>query len=255
MSEILRGRRLALSPMRRLVIEMLRQARKQPSIPVARTLQVGQLATLRRRSPQPISWTALFVKAYGLTARRFPELRRAYVPWPWPHLYEHPVSVAAVVIERQLQEEPILLAARIVQPESLSAATITAHLRRFKEAPLESISDFRQLRRLARLPRLLQRLIFWRYLGWCGARRARRLGTFMVSSYGRLGAEQLHPLCPLTSLLTFGPIAADGRVVVKVIYDHRVVDGAQVARALAELERILHEDLLLELQHACEKAA
>jgi hypothetical protein len=50
--------------------------------------------------------------------------------------------------------------------------------------------------------------------------------------------------------LTYGPIAADGRVVVKLIYDHRVLDGAYVARRLADVQAALHGALHDELRRA-----
>jgi hypothetical protein len=242
------GRRLRLTPARKLVLEMLHHARKQPSIPVARTMNVGRLAELRQEAALSLSWTALFLRGYGLVAQLIPELRRAYIPWPRAHLYEHPVSIGAVVVERELDGEIALLAAKVRAPEDASVENLAAHLRRFKEAPVRSISDFRQLLRLARLPGPLRRFLFWHTLNWNGARRAKRFGTFMLSSYGNLGAEQLHPLTPLTSLLTFGPISPTGDVVVKIIYDHRVLDGRRVAVALAELERVLQNHLPHELE-------
>jgi hypothetical protein len=66
--------------------------------------------------------------------------------------------------------------------------------------------------------------------------RPAQFGTFGLTVYSGLGAESLHPLSPLTTTLTYGVIGADGTVDVRVVYDHRVLDGATVARALALLE-------------------
>jgi hypothetical protein len=63
-----------------------------------------------------------------------------------------------------------------------------------------------------------------------------------------LGAELLHPLSLLTSTLSYGVIGSDGRVAVRLVYDHRVLDGAVVARALGELERVLNENILAEVR-------
>ena len=49
----------------------------------------------------------------------------------------------------------------------------------------------------------------------------------------------LHPLSPLTTTLTYGVIGPDGSCDVRLVYDHRVLDGAVVARALARLEEEL----------------
>ncbi len=81
-----------------------------------------------------------------------------------------------------------------------------------------------------------------------GSKRAKRFGTFGLSTYGALGAESLHPISPLTTTLTYGPIDRDGNVCVKLIYDHRVLDGAFVARRLVEIEEMLHGAILDELE-------
>jgi hypothetical protein len=49
--------------------------------------------------------------------------------------------------------------------------------------------------------------------------------------------------------LTYGPIdPGTGRVVVKLIYDHRVLDGAYIARRLRDIEEVMHGPILAELR-------
>jgi len=52
----------------------------------------------------------------------------------------------------------------------------------------------------------------------------------------------------LTTYCTYGPISDAGEVFVKVIYDHRVMDGRCVARCLEDLEDVLHTEILAELR-------
>jgi len=255
MSRQRKGTQLALSPARKLLIEMLHHARRLPSVPVARTIQIADVAHARQHARPSPSWTAVFLRAYGLVCQEFAELRRAYLPWPYPHLYEHPQSIGAVAIERQLEGGSVLLAAKIRGPEDMPLEAIDGYLCRFKTTPVERVGSFRQLLRIGRLPWLLRRFIFWHSLYLSGYKRAKRFGTFMVSSYGSLGAEQLHPLCPLTTLLTFGPIHPTGDVVVKVIYDHRVVDGRRIASCLSQLEQVLQTSIVKELHNLRRLAA
>jgi hypothetical protein len=243
-----KGKSLPLSPGRKLVIEMLEHARRVPSVPVARTMDVALVREAREQVATPPSWTAIFLRAYALVARECCGLRRTLIPWPTPHLYEHPSSIGALVVERHVEGEPILLAAKVRSPEDTTLEAIDQHLRRFKQAPVEEISAFRQLLRIGKLPGWLRRFTFWHSLYISGRIRAKRFGTFMVSSYGSLGAEQMHPLTPLTTLLTFGPIAANGSVIVKIVYDHRVLDGRYVAGCLNDLDRVLNTDILAELR-------
>ncbi|HEX3440176.1 MAG TPA: hypothetical protein VHT93_07510, partial [Pseudolabrys sp.] len=53
---------------------------------------------------------------------------------------------------------------------------------------------------------------------------------------------------PLTTLLNYGVIDSDGSVNVRIIYDHRTLNGATVARVLARLEDILNSVVADELR-------
>lgn len=238
-----------LSPARKFVADMLHFAKQVPSIPVARTMRVAAVAQARAACPARPSWTALFMKAYGFVCQRHSGLRQALIAWPWEHLYEHPISVCGAVVEREHDGEHILLGVQIRAPEGKTLQEIDEYLRRVKETPIEEIGYFRRVFFMGRLPKWLRRFLWWQTLHLSGYKRAKRLGTFGLSSYGRLGAEQIHPLGPLTTLLTFGPINSAGEVVVKIVYDHRVLDGAEVARYLAEMEQVLHHEILAELGH------
>jgi hypothetical protein len=243
-----KGVRLKISPARKLVFELLHHARQVPSLPLARTFDLSALVAARRALAVPPSWLAVFTRGYGLTARHCPQLRRAFIRWPWPHFYEHPWSECTMLVEREHEGESVVLGAKIRTPENQTLAEIDAHLRRFKEAPLEEVSSFRQLLRLARLPGLLRRFVFWHALHWSGFKRAKHFGTCMVSTLGDFGVEQFHPRTPLTTYLTFGPVSPAGEVTVKIIYDHRVMDGRCVARCLNDLEHVLQETILTELR-------
>src|SRR5262249_53516063 len=157
------------------------------------------VAAARREALPAPSWTAVFLKAYGLVSQRHPELRRALIPWPYPHLYEHPCSEGVVPVGRAWQGETVVLGAKFHAPERTTLAALDDHLRRYREAPVESIAYFRQILRVGRLPALLRRFTLWHSLYLSGFKRARRLGTFTLSSLGNFGVEQFHPRTPLTS--------------------------------------------------------
>ncbi len=242
-----RGTQIALSPGRKMVLELLHHARKVPSLPLSRVINVESLIEARRRSDAPVSWTAVFMRAYGLTALRHPELRRAFIPWPRPHIYEHPQSECALLIEREWRGEPMVLGAKVRSPETTTLAELDAQLRHLKEAPIMEVNYYRQVIRLSRLPGFIRRFTFWHSLYLSGFTRAKRLGTFMISSLGNLGVEQHHPLTPLTTYFTFGPISPAGDVTAKIVYDHRVLDGRTVARSLQTLNEILQTTLRAEM--------
>ncbi|MBI1917180.1 MAG: hypothetical protein HYS12_20945, partial [Planctomycetes bacterium] len=223
-------------------------ARKVPSLPIARKCDLSGIAAARREATSPPSWTAIMMRAYGLVARDYPELRRALIPWPWTHLYQHPCSECAILVERVWQGEHVVLGAKLRAPEERSLAEIDAYLGHLQSAPVLEVNTFRQVLRIGRLPWLLRRFTFWQSLYLSGFKRAKRFGTFMISSLGNLGAEQIHPLTPLTTYFTFGPITVDGEAELKIIYDHRVLDARYVAHILGDLEHVLNDRLARELE-------
>lgn len=255
MSEPRKGIRVALSPARRMVGELLRHAKRVPSLPLNRSLDIAPLQAARAACADRPSWLSLFMKAYGLVALHRPELRRTYIPFPRAHFYEHPESHCAVLVEREWDGEKAVLAAKIRGPENQPLSAIDSYLREFATAPLHEISEFRQLVRLGRLPAICRRFVFWQTLYLSGFNKSKRFGTFMVSTLGNLGCEQMHPLTPLTTYLSFGPISDDGRVTALLVYDHRVMDGRTVAAALADLEATLNGPILAEVRARARVAA
>jgi hypothetical protein len=222
---------------------MMHFAQKVPSVPVQRRMNIAPLLTARAQAVPRPSWCALFTKAYALVAAARPELRRAYLSFPWPHLYEHPTSVASVAVERCGGDEDAVLFVQIRGAAEHTPEQLDRYLKECKELPVERVGTFRRALRVSRLPRMLRRLLWWIGLNCSGYKRARNWGTFGVSVYSGLGAEGLHPLSPLTTTLNYGVIADDGTVEVRIVYDHRVLDGSTVARALADLERVLNEEV------------
>jgi hypothetical protein len=242
----MRGHAIRLLPSRRVQNDYLYFANRTPILPVQRRMALGSLVEARKACRHRPPWTALFLKAYALLAQETPELRRVYIGLPRPHLYEYPSSVAMVAFERRTGAEVEVFAGRIKDPASRSLAELVEILRRFNEAPLAEIKEFRRVLVLGRLPWPLRRFLMWLGLN-IGRRRANFFGTFALSVYSALGAESLRPLAPCTVVLNYGVIAPDGTVNVRLNYDHRVMDGATVARALQTFERILAQTIVSEL--------
>jgi hypothetical protein len=242
------GRNLPLSLPRRFIGDLVHFAQRVPTVPVQRVLQLASLVTARQRAKPRPSWCAIFTKAYGFVASAYPELRRAYLSFPQPHLYEHPINVASIAVERRFGDEDAVFFIHLKNPERLNLQELDGQLRRAKEQPIQQISSFRRALLVSRLPWPLRRMLWWGGLNVSGRKRAHYLGTFGVSVYSGLGAASLHPLSPLTTTLNYGVIAADGSVDVRLVYDHRVLDGATIARALGELQQMLMCEILVELR-------
>jgi len=233
---------------RRLNVDHLHFAGRVPSIPLSRIVDVSALFAARRAHPERPSWSVLFMKAYARVATDHPPLRRALLEYPWQRIYEHPQTNCSLAIERNFEGEEGVFFGMFRAPEGQTIGELQRSLVEFKTLPLEQIGFFRRMIRISRFPKPIRRFLWAISLYISGRARAKRFGTFGVTTLGGRGVEQLHPLSPLTTTLTFGPIDASGKVTVKIIYDHRVLDGAYVARRLVDLEATLNGEILEELR-------
>lgn len=244
-----RGRRLALPRSRRLVTDLLHFSKKLPTQALVRHCRVTRLAELQRiKGPGPrIGWPVLFLRAYGLMSAKHAELRRCYMPWPWPHLYEHPHPVGRITVARRHLNEDWVFFGHIPRPDVQPLADLQDLVLSYKNDPVSSIPKFRQQVVFSGFPRPLRRLAWWATMHVSGAARAERLGTFGVTTVASKGAISVHPPSLAAIMMTFGPVDAEGRVRVTMVYDHRLFDGLPVAGYLEEIEATLNGPVLEEL--------
>ena len=158
-----------------------------PQVTVQRRINLLRLAGARKALNDRPSWTAIFLKAYGILAQEVPELRRAYVKLPWPQLYEYPESVAAVAHEREFRGEPAVFLGRIKAPARRSISELTTFVREAQSKPIAEIRDFSRALQMAKWPVPIRRLLMWLGLN-LGRHRALYFGTFHLSVYSGLGS-------------------------------------------------------------------
>ena len=131
-----RPRRLAIPRSRRLVIDLLRLSRNVPTTAHDRLIDLSAVTAARERAARRISWPVLFLKAFAIVAAKYVPLRQIYMPWPWPHLYQHPHSVATVVTHRDVLGEPWLFWSQLHEPESRPLIELQTRLDRFQTNPV-----------------------------------------------------------------------------------------------------------------------
>jgi hypothetical protein len=240
-------RSLGLSVSRRFVVDLLWAARKIEAVTFERCMNLAPLVTARKENTARPGWCAIFTKAYALVCARRPELSRVYLSFPWPRLHEPAGNIAAIAIERRLDGENAVLIAHQREPEHRSLAEIESWLRHCRQAPPEQIGSFRRILQVTRLPRPVRRLAWFVGLNW-GRQRERCLGTFGISVTAGLGATAIGVRAPITTILHYGVFEPDGSIDVRLTFDHRVLDGGTVARALRDLEDTLLGEILAELR-------
>ncbi len=132
------GHRLSLSVPRRLIGDLMHAARGTPIITFERRVDLSAVCAVRAQMAHPPSWALLLAKAFGAVAAKNPELRRAYLRFPWPHLWEANESVAAVAVEREYRGEPGVFFGFLRAPEKATLQELTTILTGWKTSPVEN---------------------------------------------------------------------------------------------------------------------
>jgi hypothetical protein len=245
---------MALTRSRRIVCDLLHFARRVPAVVAERTLDLAPVALARRAPAQRPCWYAILARAHALVCRDEGRLRRCYRPFPWPHLYQHEASAATLPISRVVDGEEGLLFLTIQRPEEETLAGLHARIMHASTAPLAEVSGFHTQLRIAGLPWPLRRLAWWLAADFFPGWRLRHLGTFGVTGVAGTGADTPFFLSPLTTNLTMGVIGRDGRVPVRLVYDHRVIDARLASRSLSRLEEVLRGQIAAELRAMADNA-
>lgn len=217
-----------------------------PLFPVDREMRLADVAAARAAAARRIGWAAIFLKAYALVAREMPALRSWRAGRILPRIVTSSASVGVLAMNRVDDGTDRLFFARLASPDAASLPMLQAAIDRFATEPAERV--FKRQRQLESVPRLLRRVILSWNMRSMSPKRATRVGTFSLSTLAGFGAtNRFHPtLC--TTSLSYGPLDAEGRCLVTTIADHRVLDGAAVARALGRLEEVLTTEIATELR-------
>src|SRR5262249_5417226 len=96
-------------------------------------INVAPLVAARKERHPPVSWIAIWVRVVGMAASKWPELRTCYLPYPWPRMYLHPFTVAAVVLEREWRGTSAVFVHTVKNPENLALSEINLILHSLRE--------------------------------------------------------------------------------------------------------------------------
>jgi hypothetical protein len=193
------------------------------------------------------SWMSILVKAIGITSMRVPELRRAYMPYPWPHFYESPFSSAAIAMDRVYEGEHGTFVAPMPRPETTPLAKIHSRIHAWQTQPVEETAAFRRLIRISKLWMPIRRLLWGMGLYLIGKYRTQYFGTFSINSIAATRCRMLQFATPTTVVFYYG-LATRGEMTLQIAFDHRVFDGYAAARTMSELESILNTEIVQELK-------
>ena len=245
------GRYISVSYFRRLVTDLMHFSAKVPSVTIERRMDLARLVAARQACTPAPTWSAIFTKAYARVAARTPALRTSYLTFPWPRFYEHSVNIATLNVNRQLEDERVVLYAQITNPENQTLQEIDKIIHDYQNETVGDIPSYRNAVRMSRVPWPFRRMLWWAALNILGSVRCHFFGTFGITTVGSQGAGITHLLPLLTSQLHYGMFDPAGGLDMRLSFDHRVLDGVTAAFALADLEGVL----LGEILHECTESA
>jgi hypothetical protein len=250
----MRGKSRKISLPRRLIIDLMRASRRVPFVSLQRSLDIRPLLEAHAAAARPPGWAAIFVKAFSIVAKEQPVLRTLYAKWPWPSLYELPISVAMVAIARVHEGEDCVLPQPVAAADTLTLSDVDAQIRYAKHAPIDEVPMFRKVMLATRLPQPLRSLA-WLIGQNFGRQHGNYFGTFVVTGVAAYGGGELHALSPGPFILSYGVAEPDHTIGVVIRWDHRVSDAALIAKAMTRLEQVLNTEISAELRgqrHATE---
>lgn len=242
-----RGRKLKLSFARKCLIDFLHFSQKMSlnSVSAERYMNLDAVIEARKKSAVKISWYVIFLKAFSHVSSKFPELRQAYFPFFWPHIYEYKRSVGMVAIEREIEGETMVMYLRVDSAEKQKLEDLHGLLKQAKDCDPYQIQSFKDFLLVNRFPLPIRRFLWWLGLN-AHTYRNRFFGTFGLTGIGN-GVRSLSVKSPMTSTFVFDMSMTDIKPLVRLFWDHRVFDGVVVIHMLEELERYLNQEIANEL--------
>ncbi len=210
-------------------------------------INIANVVAARGTSSAAINWAAVWMKALSLVGQRRPELRSAYLPFPWARIYVHPQMVCTMVIERTWRGASALFFQQFNAPEKASLRELDASMRRLRQVAVEEVGSFRRMIRLSRPPVLIRRLIWSIGLNWSGPLRAKYFGISAINPFP-IGGRIVQTTMPVSFMLYFGLIEPNGDAQIQVFYDHRIMDGVELYKILRDLEVTMNRDIAAELK-------
>jgi pyruvate/2-oxoglutarate dehydrogenase complex dihydrolipoamide acyltransferase (E2) component len=205
------------------------------------------------------SYTAFVVRAVALALREMPYVntricRRVWLPWQGPRLQKFTGIDVAVAAEREVEGTTSISFIDVVRDaDTLSLAEITDWLRRLAASGADTNKQWHDFQFIiSKLPRWLSTLLIRMPFYFPSAWTRYRGGAAWVSSPAKYGVDTIVATWPGPLGVSFGmvkerPIARNGEVVVVptfnlvVVFDRRIMAGAQAARFHARVAELLSD--------------
>ena len=242
------GKTIKVANDRRLISDLSRVAQNIPLAGLNREIELGQLSLLRAKTRPRICWDVLMMRAYALVAQENPLLRQVYTRLPWPHIYQHDHNVCMITMAREYRGKERLFFARFGAPDQHSLTQLQDQYDHLRQAPIETIKQFRHQIRFAKWPLPIRRFAWWLLFNAWPSKRASHMGTFGMSISLYKDAMGTKHLGQNTTILGVDPRPRNGKSRLLLTFDHRILDGKPAATVLEQLRMKLQTGITHEVK-------
>lgn len=180
-----------------------------------------------------------------------PEANAAIAGHLRPRVVRFPTVTGKLALDKTVAGQRVVLSALLPDLDRADLAQIQERIDHFRDGDPDTLPDFAGVRMLHRLPVPLGRFLFRRAVRPLRG-RGERMGSLAVSSLGHRPVDGFYSLGGTTITLGVGRIAEravvrDGQLAaapvmrLSLVFDHRVIDGAEAADLLADIKTRLEQ--------------
>ncbi|ADP82249.1 2-oxo acid dehydrogenase subunit E2 [Pseudofrankia inefficax] len=239
----------AVPRQRRHTLHFLRGIRQSSPVFLGTTVDMSRVTEHRAeaaRAGERFSPVSYVLVVAGRVLAEHPDANAAIRGTLIPRLAHYPVVNAKLALDATLAGQRVVLAAVLPDLQRATLAEVQRRVDYFRDGDPERLPELAGARALDRLPGPLGRLVF-RAATTPLRRRAAAVGTFAVSSLGHRAVDGFYSVGGTTVTLGVGriaerPVVRDATVVaaptmrLSLVFDHRVIDGAEAADVLTEIK-------------------
>jgi pyruvate/2-oxoglutarate dehydrogenase complex dihydrolipoamide acyltransferase (E2) component len=215
--------------------------------PVFLDTDVDMTAVRRHRAgPVHYSVVSYVLHTSATVLAKHPDANAAVTGRRWPRIAHHEHVCGKLTLDRTLGGRRVVLAAVLPDLDLADLDGIQRLVEHYRDGDPEKMDEFAGVRALHRLPAAIGALAYRRTVRPL-RNRARRVGTFAVTSLGHRPVHSFHSVGGTTVTLGLGqiadrPVVRGGELAVAPLmrlslsFDHRVIDGAEAADVLTEIK-------------------
>jgi pyruvate/2-oxoglutarate dehydrogenase complex dihydrolipoamide acyltransferase (E2) component len=238
----------------------LKQAKKVASIFINTEIDMTNIVSIKNKlnSHIKLSYISFIIYSISRVLESNPVANSAYRSGISPKLVAYNSVNAKFTLDKIINGTQAVVSAVISNSQTLSIKEIQDEINYYKNSNVDIDPKFKSIRLLHTIPLMISQLLF-KYVMGIPKRSLEMQGSFTISSLGHHPVDSFVPMS--LSTLSFGvgqirdrAIVCNGKIFVKptlilnMVFDHRVIDGALSSNILNEIKNELENFSLTNME-------